>query len=135
MRRCYSELVRLETFEDRFNYLRLGGEVGKATFGFDRYLNQMFYNSYEWREARDQTIVRDLGCDLGVDGFEIYENILVHHMNPIEKDDILHSAEWIVDPEYLITTKLSTHTAIHYGSDPPSIPKLVVRRPGDTKLW
>ncbi len=135
MRRCYSELVRLETFEDRFNYLRLGGEVGKATFGFDRYLNQMFYNSYEWRDARDQTIVRDLGCDLGVDGFEIYENILVHHMNPIEKDDILHSAEWIVDPEYLITTKLSTHTAIHYGSDPPSIPKLVVRRPGDTKLW
>jgi len=135
VRRCYSELVRLETFEDRFNYLRLGGEVGKATFGFDRYLNQMFYNSYEWRDARDQTIVRDLGCDLGVDGFEIYENILVHHMNPIEKDDILHSAEWIVDPEYLITTKLSTHTAIHYGSDPPSIPKLVVRRPGDTKLW
>jgi len=133
--RRYSQLRRLETFEERFEYLRLGGDVGLSTFGFDRYINQKFYTSVEWRSARDQVIVRDNGCDLGIPGYEIHGALLVHHMNPMGIDDILHGEEWIFDPDYLITTCHNTHNAIHYGNA-NLLPKTVVKRePGDTKLW
>jgi hypothetical protein len=133
--RRYSELARLETFEDRFDYLSLGGEVGVSTFGFDRYINQQFYSSKEWRRARNVVILRDNGCDLGVLGYEIAVGLLVHHMNPVTPGDIASGAKWVLDPENLITTTLKTHNAIHYG-DRSLLPKPVVeRRPGDTKLW
>jgi hypothetical protein len=133
--RTYSELARLETFEDRFDYLSLGGEVGVSTFGFDRYINQQFYRSKEWRRARNVVILRDNGCDLGVLGYEIVVGLLIHHMNPVTPGDIASGAKWVLDPENLITTTLKTHNAIHYG-DRSLLPKPVVeRRPGDTKLW
>lgn len=133
--RRYSELRRLDTFEDRYKYLVLKGQVGAATFGFDRYINQQFYRSREWRRLRDEVIVRDNGCDLGIAGYEIHEGLLVHHVNPMLLDDIRHGDDAILDPEYLITTTLKTHNAIHYG-DERLIPKqLVERRRGDTKLW
>lgn len=135
MSRCYHELEQLETFEDRFDYLVLGGFVGKATFGFDRYLNQQFYQSRAWRRVRDEVILRDHGCDLGVIGYDIHTDLLVHHMNPIGVDDLIHGAEWVVDPEYLITTTKNTHNAIHYG-DRTLIPRgPIERRAGDTRLW
>lgn len=135
MTRCYSELIKLHTFEDRFEYLRLGGEVGRSTFGFDRHINQKFYRSVEWRQLRDFVIVRDSGCDLGVLGYEIATDALIHHVNPMVVDDIIHGNEWILDPEFLITTTQTTHNAIHYG-DASLLPKVVIsRRPGDTKLW
>jgi hypothetical protein len=113
----------------------LHGRVGAATFGFDRYINQRFYASYEWKRARDQVIYRDNGCDLGVPGYEIFGSLLIHHINPMEADDIIHGEEWIFDPEYLITTTNKTHNAIHY-SDMSLINKpFVDRKPGDTKLW
>ena len=131
----YSELCRYSSFEDRFEYLRLHGAVGVSTFGFDRYINQRFYRSREWKSARDFVIVRDEGCDLGIPGYEIHSKILIHHINPINVDDIVHGEEWIFDPEYLITTTHDTHNAIHY-SDPSLLPKIVVsRESGDTKLW
>lgn len=133
--RKYSELRQLETFEERFDYLSLRGHVGRDTFGFDRYINQRFYRSQEWRNARDQVILRDYGCDLGIPGFEIHSELLVHHMNPLTPDDILYSISWIFDPEYLITTCLQTHNAIHYG-DGSRLPRgPVERKTGDTKLW
>jgi hypothetical protein len=133
--RVYSELSRLETFEERFEYLKLGGAVGGSTFGFDRYLNQRFYSSREWKSTRDYVIVRDHGCDLGVRGFEIYGELLVHHMNPVQVDDIVHQEAWILEPEYLITTTQRTHNAIHFGTK-RLLPKLALERtPGDTKLW
>ena len=133
--RSYSELRRLETFEERFEYLKLGGEVGKTTFGFDRWINQSFYTSYEWRRCRDQVIARDMGLDLGVDGYEIFDKIIIHHMNPLAVRDITEGDQSIVDPEFLITTTHRTHNAIHYG-DADLLPKpLVERRAGDTKLW
>jgi hypothetical protein len=133
--RSYSELRRLKTFEERFRYLSLGGEVGSATFGFDRWINQRFYRSREWKHARQQVILRDEACDLGVTGYEIHRQLLVHHMNPILPDDLARGELWVLDPEYLITTTQRTHNAIHYG-DFNLIPKpLVERRPGDTKLW
>lgn len=135
MIRTYSELSRLQSFEERFEYLRLHGEVGRSTFGFDRYVNQKFYRSREWKSARDYVIVRDEGCDLGVQGFEIHEGALIHHINPMVIEDILHGEEWIFDPEYLITTTHYTHNAIHY-SDASLLPKIVAdREPGDTQLW
>lgn len=135
MDKTYTELSRFHTFEERFEYLRLYGDVGRETFGFDRYLNQQFYRSYEWKRVRDFVIVRDNGCDLGVNGYEIHENALIHHINPISPDDIIHGEEWILDPEFLITTTHNTHNAIHY-SDVSLLPKVVVERtPGDTKLW
>lgn len=135
MIKSYSELCRLHTFDERFRYLSLGGQVGRATFGFDRYLNQNFYSSYEWKRVRDEVIVRDEGCDLGIPGYEIYSNILIHHVNPISSDDIVHGEEWILNPEYLITTTHNTHNAIHFGAE-NLLPKVVMsRRPGDTKLW
>ena len=133
--RSYSELRRLESFEDRFDYLSLGGTVGVHTFGFDRWVNQLFYHSREWSLVRDEVIVRDNGCDLGVPGYEIHGDLLVHHMNPIAIEDIENGEEWILDPEFLITTRHQTHNAIHYG-DRNLLPKPPVeRRAGDTKLW
>ena len=133
--RSYRELRRLETFFDRFEYLSLKGTVGQDTFGFDRWINQRFYRSYEWKRARNHVIVRDNGCDLGIEGHEIYTDLLVHHMNPISMQDIQHGEEWILDPNYLITTSLQTHNAIHYG-DVSLLPRgPIERQPGDTKLW
>lgn len=135
MRRSYSELSRLKTFEDRFAYLRIGGGVGVETFGTDRYLNQRFYKSPQWLSTRDFVIARDLGCDLGVEGYEIHHRILVHHMNPIEVVDITDGNSDILSPEYLITTTHQTHNAIHYGLDTPYEFVSIERTPGDTNLW
>lgn len=135
MLRTYSELCQLETFEERFNYLNLKGVFGERTFGFDRWINQRFYKSHEWKTIRDHVISRDNGCDLGVEGYEIHWGLLIHHMNPLTKDDILHGSDWITDPNYLITTTLQTHNAIHYG-DENSLPRApYTRRAGDTTLW
>lgn len=133
--RLYSELEQFLTFEERFEYLKLGGGVGRATFGFDRHINQQFYMSQEWQNIRQHVIVRDHGCDLGILGYEIHHNILIHHMNPMSVDDIVHKEEWILDPEFLITTTQKTHNAIHYGVD-KAYPQVVTQRsPSDTKLW
>jgi hypothetical protein len=133
--RSYSELRRLETFEERYEYLSLKGVVGQSTFGFDRWLNQHFYKSEQWKRARNYVIVRDNGCDLGVLGYEIFVDLLVHHMNPLSAKDIEDGESWILDPEFLITTSHRTHNAIHYG-DESLLPRgPVVRQPGDTKLW
>lgn len=133
--RSYTELRRLDSYEERFSYLRLGGQVGRDTFGFDRYLNQMFYQSREWRDVRHKIILRDGGCDLGIPGWEIYDRIYIHHMNPMTANDILRGNEAVLDPEFLITVTHKTHNAIHYG-DGKQLPRLPIeRRPGDTKLW
>lgn len=135
MIRRYSELRHIPTFEERFEYLKLNGSVGRETFGFDRYINQRFYTSKEWRDIRHYVITRDLGLDLGAEGYEINSRILIHHMNPIVVDDILHKNDDILDPEFLITTCHNTHNAIHYG-DSSLLPKpLVERSRGDTRLW
>jgi hypothetical protein len=135
MIRRYSSLRRFETFEERYRYLRLQGSVGRKSFGFDRYVNQVFYHSREWRDVRDFVIVRDNGCDLGVDGYEIHSNILVHHMNPMDLDAIRDNDFRILDPEFLITTTHRTHNAIHYGDENQIPRRLVERRRGDTALW
>lgn len=135
MIRSYTELEKLKTFEDRFRYLSLRGNVGQATFGFDRWINQQFYRSRQWKSARNQVILRDEGCDLGVIGHEIRIQLLVHHMNPLTPDDIINGLEWVLDPEYLITTTLDTHNAIHYGDERLLKKPFVERQPGDTKLW
>lgn len=133
--RSYSELHRLDSFEERFEYLNLHGVVGRSTFGFDRYVNQQFYTSFEWKNARQKVILRDEGCDLGILGYEIHGNLLIHHMNPMSPEDIIHGKEWIIDPEYLITTTANTHNAIHFGNQ-NLLPKVVrVRSPNDTNLW
>lgn len=135
MIRRYAELYRLHTFEDRFDYLKIPGTVAVDTFGFDRYLNQAFYRSREWRHIRADVIARDLGCDLGIEGHEIYDRLLIHHMNPITIEDIEDGNPDILDPEYLITTCHATHNAIHYGDKSLLRQPHVERRPGDTKLW
>lgn len=135
MIRRYSRMARLETFEERFRYLRLQGSVGRQSFGFDRHINQKFYRSREWRDLRDFVIVRDNGCDLGVDGYEIHSELLVHHMNPMDVDSIVHRESKILDPEYLITTTHRTHNAIHYGDENQLPRRYEDRRPGDTALW
>lgn len=135
MIRTYSELSRLKTFDERFEYLKLDGKVAQPTFGFERYLNQLFYTSAPWREARDKVIIRDNGCDLGLDGYEIFGRIYVHHMNPITAEDIRLRRPWILDPEFLICVSWDTHQAVTFG-DKNLLTKLMVeRRPGDTKLW
>ena len=136
MIKTYSDLRRLETIEDRYRYLKLSGVVARDTFGYDRYLNQEFYRSGLWRRARDVVIARDLGCDLGIEGYEIHDRVYVHHMNPMMPGDIVHGNLDILDPEFLICVTLKTHNAIHYG-DENQLPKrrFVERRPGDTKLW
>lgn len=133
--RTYSELRTLETIEERFKYLSLRGKPGDQTFGFDRYMNQMFYRSKEWRDIRHYVIVRDNGCDLGIEGFDIHSRLTIHHMQPIKISDIVHGDDSILDPEYLITTTLMTHNAIHYGDESLLPVQLVARTPGDTKLW
>lgn len=135
MLRTYSELSRLQTFRERFEYLRLDGIVGVETFGFDRYLNQVFYNSDEWKAVRKTVIIRDNGCDLGMDEYDIHGKIIVHHMNPFSIDDVLHRKEELLDPEFLISTVLNTHNAIHYGDESllPSAP--IVRTRNDTCPW
>lgn len=115
--RTYSELMTLPTFEERYRYLKLDGRIGEETFGFDRYLNQLFYTSDEWRKIRDEVIIRDHGCDLGIRDREILGRIIIHHMNPITVDDILKRSDYLLNPEYLITTVKATHDAIHYGSE------------------
>lgn len=125
--RCYSELSKLKTFEERFDYLQLKGKVGVDTFGFDRYLNQRFYTSAEWKRARRDVIIRDEGRDLGVPGYELQNGIYVHHMNPISVEDLIHGETWIIDPEFLICVSYNTHQAIHYG-DRSLLPKLPVER-------
>ena len=133
--RTYLELRRLETFEERFDYLNLQGEVGRETFGFDRWINQRFYKSREWQDIRNHVIIRDNSCDLGVPGYEIYSGLLVHHMNPFSLDDLKHGEEWIIEPNFLITTSLQTHNAIHYG-DKSLLPRgPITRKSGDTTLW
>jgi hypothetical protein len=135
MIKTYSELSRLPTFEDRYEYLKLGGAVGSSTFGFDRHINQGFYKSTEWKHIRRRAIVRDNGCDLGMPEFEIHGNLLVHHMNPMTPDDIMHGDTSIMDLEFLITTTNDTHNAIHYGDASLIRTPYVEREPGDTKLW
>lgn len=134
--RTYSELSRLSTFEDRYHYLELRGSVGRATFGFDRYINQRFYTSREWKHTRNLVIARDEGLDLGVPGFEIHSRILIHHINPISPNDINDRLESILDPDFLITTTHETHNAIHYG-DVSKLPRRAFdeRAAGDTRLW
>ena len=133
--KCYSELMLLPTFQARYQYLRLNGEVGKETFGFDRYMNQFFYRSPEWRRVRDLVITRDEGCDLGVPGREIFGRIIIHHKNPIRPEDIRNRSELLLDPEYLITTIHDTHLAIHYGDGHLLIQEPIERRPNDTCPW
>lgn len=135
MTRSYSELIRLGSLEERFRYLRLGGRVGEDTFGFDRWVNQRFYASQEWKRVRTLVITRDQGCDLGVLDYPIQGRILIHHMNPMTQRDIRQRADMILDPENLICASHNTHNAIHYGDSSllPVVP--IERRPGDTKLW
>ena len=131
----YSELILLPTFEERYKYLQLNGVIGDETFGFDRYINQMFYRSQEWKQVRDYVIVRDNGCDLGIEGHEIRGKILIHHMNPIGIKDIQQVNEFLLDPEYLITTMLSTHNAIHYGDESLLVTDPIERSKNDTCPW
>ena len=131
--RTYNELIQFRTFDERYEYLKLNGRVADLTFGFDRYLNQKFYKSPIWLRRRDEIIVRDLGCDLGLDGYEIYKTILIHHMNPICVEDIKDRTDYLLNPNYLITTCLNTHNAIHYGKQSPNM--ITERRRGDTCPW
>jgi len=134
MIRTYRDLRRLETFQERYEYLRLQGTVGAPTFGFDRWMNQQFYASREWRNLRSHIIVRDNGCDLGADGYEVHDRIYIHHLNPMTVEDIADSDD-ILDPEFLVATSHKTHNAIHYGDERLLAKPFVERRSGDTKLW
>lgn len=151
--RSYTELSKLKTFKERFEYLRLDGTIGIETFGFDRFLNQVFYRSDAWKRVRRDVIVRDKACDLGIDGYEIcpadirekypdkasllLRKIIVHHMNPISEQDIYKRSADILNPEYLITVSLLTHNAIHYGSEDLlyKYTEPVERKPNDTFEW
>ena len=135
MIRSYSDLRRLDSFEERYEYLRLRSSVGQVTFGFDRYINQQFYRSTQWKQIRDHVIARDRGLDLGVDGYEIYDKIIIHHMNPMTVEEIEHGNSDILDPEFLISTTHRTHNAIHYGDRSLLVKPLVKRTRNDTKLW
>ena len=131
----YSELVRLKTFEERFEYVKLGGVVGESTFGFDRYLNQALYRSQEWRRLRNKIIVRDNGCDLGIEGMDIGKYIIVHHLNPIAVEDLEEMKEDIFNPEFLVCVSRNTHNAIHFGDEDLLPKKVVERTPNDTCPW
>lgn len=133
--RRYSELIKLPTFKERFEYLRLDGQVGESTFGFDRYANQKFYRSAEWKKIRNHIIMRDHGCDLGMDGYEIYGKILIHHMNPISLRDIDTASGFLLNPEYLICVTLDTHNAIHYGDEELLFCGITERSKNDTCPW
>lgn len=133
--RTYSELSKLKTFKERYNYLKIGGRVGDETFGFDRWMNQLLYKTKEWGAVRDYVITRDLGCDLGVKGYDIHDSIYVHHMNPISVDDILNRLDYVLNPEYLICTRFITHQAIHYGDESLLLDGPIERSPNDTCPW
>lgn len=133
--RTYFELVRLPTFEERYSYLKLGGKIGAETFGYDRWFNQKFYSSREWRKVRDLVIVRDNGCDLAVSDMDIGSRIIIHHMNPITLDDINTNSEFLLDPNFLICASYNTHVAIHYGSDEVKHSRPIERQPNDTCPW
>lgn len=133
--RTYSELILLPSFQERYEYLKLDGIVGEDTFGFDRYLNQQFYRSAEWKRIRDLVIVRDNGCDLGIDGYFIQGRVYIHHMNPISQKDIISKTNLLIDPEYLICVSHDTHNAIHYGDEKLLRRDPIERRPNDTCPW
>lgn len=133
--KCYSELIELPSFEERYRYLRLSAKVGKDTFGFDRYLNQKFYRSAEWKRIRDMVIIRDNGCDLGIDDRVIHGKILIHHMNPISEKDIRYATDLLLNPEYLICVTHNTHNAIHYGDEDLLVKAPIIRTPYDTCPW
>lgn len=133
--RRYSEMMQFDTFDERFDYLVLGGQMGVATFGFDRHLNQRFYTSREWRDVRREVIVRDEGRDLAVPGYEIASAPLVHHVNPMTVEDVVAHSAWIFDPEFLVTTTTLTHNAIHFGDKSTLPTPFVERTPNDTRLW
>ena len=135
MIRTYSELSKLKTFEERFEYLKLIGTVGKETFGYDRYINQILYNSIEWKRLRKKVILRDKGCNLGVEGYDLYGKIIVHHMNPITVDDIVNHSKYVFDPEFLISTNDTTHNSIHYGTDEKPDVTPIERTLNDTCPW
>lgn len=131
----YSHLRRFNTFQERFDYLNLAGAVADRTFGGERWMNQDFYRSYEWKLVRQHVIARDLGCDLGVDGYEIFDKVIIHHMNPMTRDQVAHGDPVILDPEFLITVSHNTHNAIHFGDRTLLPGPMVERRPGDTVPW
>lgn len=135
--RSYSELSKLETFRERYEYLRLRGDVGVQTFGRDRYLNQIFYHRTDWKNFRRKIILRDNGCDLGVPGYEFgpKQMVIIHHMNPIRVEEILNNPEMLMDPEYVISVSLDTHNAIHYGKELVSPTEFIERQPNDTIPW
>lgn len=133
--RTYSELMKLPTFKERFEYLKIGGKIGEETFGFDRYINQMLYKKPEWISVRNKVITRDKGCDLGVENYEIVGKVMVHHMNPITVDDILNRLDYVLDPEYLISASMMTHNAIHYGSEDLLPQEPIERTKNDTCPW
>lgn len=133
--RTYRELRRLRTLEERYDYLRVNAKVGVPTFGDERYLNQRFYTSREWRRVRHEVIARDMGCDLGVEDYELHDKIYIHHMNPMTVEEIRDGSDRIFDPEYLICASLRTHNAIHYGDASLLVKPFVERTPGDTRLW
>ena len=135
MIRCYNDLIQLKTFEERFQYLKIHGKVGEETFGLDRYINQQLYKSQRWRSTRSRIIIRDDGCDLGIDGRQLDDYIVVHHMNPITLEDIEEERDIVFDPDYLICCSTRTHRAIHFGDENLLIRDPVIRRPNDTCLW
>ncbi len=135
MIRCYNDLIQLKTFEERFQYLKIHGKVGEETFGLDRYINQQLYKSQRWRSTRSKIIIRDDGCDLGIDGRQMDEYIVVHHMNPIDLEDIEEERDIVFDPDYLICCSTRTHRAIHFGDENLLLRDPVIRRPNDTCLW
>jgi hypothetical protein len=135
MIRTYSELRRIDDFYERYAYLRVHSTVGMDTFGFERWLNQAFYHSTQWRSVRQEVIARDLGCDLGVEGQEVWRQITIHHMNPITVRDVTSANQDILDPEYLISVSQRTHNAIHYGDASLLVRPMIRRQSGDTKLW
>lgn len=135
MRKSYTELSKLKTFEERFEYLSLHGRVGQDTFGFDRYLNQAFYKSPEWLKIRNDVIVRDNGCDLGIDGYELIGRVYIHHINPITREDLITHNPEVLSIDNLISTSYDTHQAIHYGDISGIDKRIIERKPGDTKIW
>lgn len=133
--RTYSELITLHTFEERFKYLQLNGQVGESTFGFDRYMNQVFYRSQKWKSIRDFVIIRDCGCDLGVEGYDIHGKIIIHHMNPLSIRDIETESDFLLNPDFLICTTHNTHNAIHYGDEKLLVTAPIERTKNDTCPW
>ena len=133
--RTYSELITIPTFEERFEYLQLKGSVGKDTFGYDRYLNQVLYRSPEWKRLRNQIIIRDGGCDLACDGYDVYDKVLIHHLNPITVEDVVARSRKVFDPDNLVCVSHNTHNAIHYGDMDLLVTGPIIRTKNDTCPW